>query len=968
MIPLLKHFFVVAPALFFFLQAGAQFPEYRYFNLEKENKQVKINTLFKNNRGYLLAGTDNGLYKFDGRKYTRIDFKNEEFNDTVTAIFQDRNEKMWIGFRSGRIANVINNKLQYFNPEEGTPKKKITAFLQDKEGRLWFAAQGEGVYCLQNNRLYLINLDDGLSDNNVSQLILAGNDDVLAGTDQGINICTFKNGIKKITTIGPRQGLPDYIVTSITRAGKNIFWIGLQDKGFCLYDHDTKKIIVPDVGKVWSSGQINSILQAQNMLWIATQNNGFFKYSMSGGTLTRLPESIAGNTINDLLEDNQGNLWLSAPGYGLVRFPGEAIKLLRIPSAPPFEHVHVILSDKNGNIWLNNKENDLIKLMVTNGIAVEKKLHINVLNEKTDITSLYEDINGNIWVGTMGKGLFIVDPKSFTYRAFTENSLFLNAGVLSITGNQNSVFCSSLAGAMVVNIFPDNRDIFKKYQFTDYNNKNTSTNYIYSIFKDNRNRIWFATDGKGLAMMQDNKFSYFNDQLQIKDKRIYSITEDRKGNIWFSTSSAGIYKFDGKTFTNFGIDEGLSDLNISVLKTDGSGNIIVVHKKGLDILNPETGNISYITASQGLSEINVQDIGAVTKDTSGNIMVSTVNGILTYSSQPNTLQKPITIIESVQLFLNDLDDNTSRVFAHDENNFTFNYTGLYYTDPEKVYYKYKLEGFDSNWIVTNDRSKNFPKLEPGKYTFRIQSALNKNFKNADEAAYSFIIKQAFYKTWWFILLCTLSAILLLYLYIKTREKELKKIEKLRQEKIQFQFEVLRNQINPHFLFNSFNTLISVIEEEPQIAVEYAEHLSTFFRNIVSQRDKDLITLRDEISSLYSYSFIQKKRYGDYLIVDINVSEEQKMAYKIPPLSLQLLVENAIKHNAVSKETPLLISIFITEENNLCISNNKNTKTMQQEGAGMGLQNIITRYNLLSNKPVKVIQDEQNFIVLLPLLN
>ena len=968
MISLLKHFFVTTTALFFFLQASAQFTEYRYFNLEKENRQVKINTVFKNNRGYLMAGTDNGLYKFDGRKYTRISFKNEEFNDTVTAIFEDRNEKMWIGFRSGRIANVVNNKLQYFNPEEGTPQKKITAFLQDKEGNLWFAAQGEGVYYLQKNHLFLINTDDGLSDNNVSQLILTGNDEVLAGTDQGINICSFKNGKKKITAIGPRQGLPDYIVTSIKPAGKNTFWIGQQDKGFCLYNHDTKEITVPEAAKNWNNGQINSMLQAQNMLWIATQNNGFYKYSLAGRTLTKIPESVVGNTITDLLEDNQGNLWLSAPGYGLVRFPGEAIKLLRIPSAPPFEHVHVILSDKNGNIWLNNKENDLIKITVTNGIAVEKKMHINVINEKTDITSLYEDINGNIWVGTMGKGLFIVDPKNFTYRAITENSLFFNAGVLSITGNQNSVFCSSLAGAMVVEVFPDNKDIFKKYHFTDYDNKNTSTNYIYSIFKDSRNRIWFATDGKGLAMLQDNKFSYYNDQQQIKDKRIYSITEDRKGNIWFSTSSAGIYKFDGTAFTNFGIDEGLSDLNISVLKTDQAGNIIIVHRKGLDVLNPLTGNISYVTASQGLSEINVQDIGAVTKDTSGSIMVSTVNGILTYSSQPNTLQKPVTIIESVQLFLNDIDDDASHTFDHDENNFTFNYTGIYYTDPEKVYYKYKLEGFDSNWIVTNDRSKNFPKLEPGKYTFRIQSALNKNFNNADEAAYSFIIKQAFYKTWWFISLCVLAAILLLYLYIKTREKELKKIEKLRQEKIQFQFEVLRNQINPHFLFNSFNTLISVIEEEPKIAVEYAEHLSAFFRNIVSQRDKDLITLNDELSSLYSYSFIQKKRYGAYLIVNINIPDEQKMAYKIPPLSLQLLVENAIKHNAVSKETPLLISIFITEENNLCISNNKNTKTLQQEGAGMGLQNIITRYNLLSSKPVKVIQDEKNFIVLLPLLN
>jgi len=245
--------------------------------------------------------------------------------------------------------------------------------------------------------------------------------------------------------------------------------------------------------------------------------------------------------------------------------------------------------------------------------------------------------------------------------------------------------------------------------------------------------------------------------------------------------------------------------------------------------------------------------------------------------------------------------------------------------------------------------------------------LNRNFSNAGEASYSFTIKQAFYKTWWFILACGLVFVILLYLYIKNREAGLKKIENLRQEKIQFQFEVLRNQVNPHFLFNSFNTLISAIEEEPKHAVEYAEQLSAFFRNIVNQRDKDLILLKDEIDSLFSYSFLQQKRYGEHLQVKIDITEEQRSIYKIPPLTLQLLMENAIKHNAVSKETPLLITISISADDYLCIKNNKNIKITKPEGAGMGLQNIINRYNLLTNKPVKVIKDDRYFIVLLPLL-
>ena len=92
------------------------------------------------------------------------DFENKDYHDTVTSIFQDKQYKYWIGFKSGRIANVANGKLVYFNLEEGTPKQKITAFLQDKEGMIWFSTNGEGIYYIKNNHLYLVNKENGLTD------------------------------------------------------------------------------------------------------------------------------------------------------------------------------------------------------------------------------------------------------------------------------------------------------------------------------------------------------------------------------------------------------------------------------------------------------------------------------------------------------------------------------------------------------------------------------------------------------------------------------------------------------------------------------------------------------------------------------------------------------------------------------------------------------------------------------------
>lgn len=952
---------------FFFGGTPAQTIGYKYFKLEKDNKSVKINTLFKNSQGYIYTGTDYGVYKFDGEKYTRIDFDNPDYNDTATAIFQDRQQKIWIGFKSGRIANISNKKLVYFNPEEGTPKKKITAFLQDKEDNLWFSTNGEGIYYIRGRHMYLINEADGLSDLNISSMVLADNGEVLAGSDQGINICSIKNGKKIISAIGPKQGLPDYIVTCIIPAGKNRYWVGLQDKGFCLYDHADKKVSTPAAAANWHFGQINSLLNTEDLLWIATHEEGLYKLSLTTLLLDSVSRASTGSKIESLLQDNQGNVWLSSAGYGLIRTPGELIKLIPIPGSPVFEHVHAILSVKNGDIWLNNYKNELVRVYLDHGIYAAQKIKIPVLNEKTDITSLYQDPNENIWVGSMSKGLFILDPHSLQQRSFTENPVFKNASILSISGSGNTVYVSSLEGTMAVSVEPGNINVNKPYSFSNYDNASTGTNYIYAVYKDSRNRVWFATDGNGLTMLENNVFSYFTKKEQLKDDHIYSITEDRQGNIWFSTASAGIYKFDGKKFTNYSVSDGLSDLNISVLKTDKAGNIIIVHKLGLDILNPVTGNISYLNSNQGISKVNAEDLGAVTQDTEGRVMINTTDGILSYSSPLHSLQKPTAIIESVQLFLKDIADDRSNEFRYDENNFTFNYTGLYYSDPEQVYYKYKLEGLDSSWVLTKDRSKNFPSLGPGNYTFRIQSSLNRNFKNADEASYHFVIRQAFYKRAWFIILCVLISAALLYWYIKSREAEVKKLERMRQEKIQFQFEVLRNQVNPHFLFNSFNTLISTIEDDPKMAVEYVEQLSDFFRSIVNYRDKEIISLKEETELLNIYYFLQQKRHGSNIELKNNLTDQQKNQYSIPPLTLQLLMENAIKHNAISKETKLVMHLDVKDGEYLQVRNNINARMSPQEGAGMGLQNIVNRYALLSNKKVQISNDEKFFIVSLPLL-
>jgi ligand-binding sensor domain-containing protein len=954
--------FFTVPAVF------AQELGSKSFKLLEDNQPFKINCLFKSTEGYIYAGTTNGLYSFDGISFKKNNFSTHGIKDTVTAIFQDNSKQLWIGFKNGKLAKKINGQLEYFEAEEGNSKVAITSFLQDRQNNIWFATNGEGIYYFSNNHLYLINAANGLSDLHVRMLTLAANGDVLAATDQGINICQWVNGKIQVKVIGPKNGLPDYYVTAIVAAGNNGYWVGLQEKGFCLYNHSTGSITIPTATQNWSYGQVNDLLVSQKSLWIATEEYGLLKQNGIDGPVETV-NAVTGiqNKINNLLQDNEGNIWISTPTE-FNAIAGNKLKLLPVYLPEIFETIHATLCDYQNNIWISSNAG-LIKYSFVNGRYTEKKYSFPALNSKTDITGLYQDVNHNIWIGTMGKGIVLLNPITGQSRSLSENMLLQNASILSITGHGNTVCAGGLEGvAMIFNIEEKNKNIAEKYGFTNYNDiENIGNNYIYNVYKDSRGRIWFGTDGKGITVLENGNLTTYNKTNGLKDDHIYSFTEDANGNIWFNTEGAGIYCFNGKTFKNYAAADGISDLKITAIKTGPLGNIILVNKKGLDILNTKTGAISYINNKQGIAEVNT-DMGAVTQDTAGNIVLCTQKGIVVYTPADNTIYQPKTIIENVQLFLTDVDKDVKGIYKYDQNSFQFNFTGLYYSTPDEVHYQYKLEGLDSAWIQTRDRNVTFPKLQPGTYKFKVRSSLNENFDNADEAIYEFVIEKPIWKRFWFIALSLLVILALLYWYMKKREEQVKKVQQLQQEKIQFEFEVLRNQVNPHFLFNSFNTLISYIEEEPGMAVDYVEKLSSFFRNIVNYREHDVITLDEEISILKTYFYLQQKRYGSNLTLNISISEEQKKLIFIPPLTLQLLIENAIKHNAVSKETPLEITVYLEDKDRLVIKNNINPKISREPGTGTGLQNITKRYNLLSKDSVSINNDGVNFTVILPVLN
>lgn len=216
----------------------------------------------------------------------------------------------------------------------------------------------------------------------------------------------------------------------------------------------------------------------------------------------------------------------------------------------------------------------------------------------------------------------------------------------------------------------------------------------------------------------------------------------------------------------------------------------------------------------------------------------------------------------------------------------------------------------------------------------------------------------------FIVLVVFVSVLIIRVIFKNQQNQLE-IQQLKIENLSRQFESLKGQLSPHFLFNSLTALKTLIGDSPAIAEKYTEHLSLVLRYTLQASEKRLVTLSDEISFLESYFFLVQMRYNKNILLELNV-DKIWMDFFIPPLSLQILTENAIRHNEISKKNLLKISI-VASEKQISVTNTINPKITPEPGTGIGLSNLANQYRLLSGKEINISKLNNSFCVTIPLL-
>ena len=241
-----------------------------------------------------------------------------------------------------------------------------------------------------------------------------------------------------------------------------------------------------------------------------------------------------------------------------------------------------------------------------------------------------------------------------------------------------------------------------------------------------------------------------------------------------------------------------------------------------------------------------------------------------------------------------------------------------------------------------------------------------SFVYTDKTFYEFVVNEKFryYQFGLWITLTIVSVFHVIYFYNRYQQNRIKE-QKVIAGTASAKFDALKNQLDPHFLFNSLNVLTSLIEENPESAQNFTTSLSKVYRYVLEQKDKELVTVDEELQFAKTYMSLLKMRFEDSIIFDIPEKAINPES-KVVPLSLQLLLENAVKHNTVTSQKPLHIKIYEAADS-LVVENNLQPKQIVKKSSGVGLTNIMQRYDLLTNKKININKEAHRFAVSIPML-
>ncbi len=953
LLPLLIFFLTTAPAY-------SQQYTFHNYSVSEGLPQSQVFCIIEDSRGYLWMGTrGGGLSRFDGINFHNYSREDGLPSNYIRSLLEASDSSLWIGSETGvvRFDGVAFTPILF--PQQ---EPQIRQIVQDKDGIIWLATDYGLFYCNETDTICKqTNITSPLS------CLLVDPEGILwIGGQAGLEKLGSKDTIEYILTNN------DIACISIDQFGS--VWVGLAGGIVNIIRKDTIINVNTEYGVLGST--IRSIYcDSKNFTWITTRNRGVYYWDPVDSSFNNLTEDdgLCNDNVVVTFEDSWENLWFGTSGGGVCKYAGQQFKIYTRSDGLAGNYIYSIYKDSRKRLWIGTSGGGVMMKDSTSMVHLDSDSGLVVRK----VRSITEDIAGTIWLGSETYGLVSYDGHSFTYYNIS-NGLSGNWVYDILEDRFGDLYVATARNGITKMTWMDSC-IQKKQDVIRINRKSgkidtisgttdsTVVYYTFSYFnesngfpimrincleQDQYNRIWFGTEDKGLGCLQNDSLILRIDKTQgLTANTIRSLTMDRSGNLWIGSSN-GLSRIDlekGMEITEtYDRRSGLWSNNIYLLHYDESGALWIGTESGIDQATLDTeGNIiefEHFGKQEGFAGIETCQ-NAVEEDGSGNLWFGTVNGLTKYNPA-TSIKNPIppkTSISRINLFYEPLSNTDfgewigawgmlkeGLELPYNQNHLSFDFIGINHTNPEKVTYSWKLDGFDKDWSPPSRQQRaTYSYLSPGSYTFLLKAANEDNIWNPEPQKISFIVQEPFWKTWWFSISWISFIVIVILILLRARVTSVRRKANLRHERLLMEKELLeleqktlRLQMNPHFIFNALNSVQAfIVKEEDKTARYLLAKFSNLMRAVLENSKKKFITLEQEIKTLDQYLTIEKISRDSSFDYEINVPQELHTDdISIPPMLIQPFIENAIIHGIaqVSYKGIITISFDLKEGYLLCL--------------------------------------------------
>jgi PAS domain S-box-containing protein len=708
--------------------------------------QNTVDGIVQTRDGYLWLATWEGVVRFDGVRFVATDVANTPAlgSNMILALWEDGQAALWIATRGAGLVRRLNGQFRAFTTADGLPSNFVNALFEDRDKSLWIATEG-GLARFANGRIRAFGAADGFSGDSFVDAVQQDHNGVVWIGTSSSGLFAYEHGRFTKRIDARRIGA----VLSIAEDRSGTLWVGTST-GLYGLSGDTITSFTRQNGL--PNERVNAVRQDRDgNLWIAT---GRGVARLAGGTIEVLTESdgLSNNSVQSLFEDAEGDLWIGTDG-GLDRLRDSKFVAYARPQGLNTEFVWAALPDRRANVMWLATQDGLFQLNGPRAHAVAKDSFTGA-----DVHALYQDADGSIWAGMLEGGLGHLANGSV--RFYTRRD--------GLSSNNVECIYRDREGRLWVGTRGGLGRLEGRRFVTVLNGKGSDDNRIRALLQDRAGTLWIGTFGSGLCRLEGERFACLRARDGLGSDRVVTLREDAAGAIWIGTHGGGVSRLiDGRLHT-YTTRQGLFDNTVHTTIEDGRGFIWFSCNKGifrialrefddldrgaLDRLHPEV----FQKADGLLSAEANSGTPASARTADGRLWFATVRGVVAIDPQriPTNALVPPVAIEALIADGRLMPADGAIELKGGTKNLQIDYTALSFRVPERVAFRYRLEGYDKDWVAAGSRrTAYYTNLSPGTFRFHVIAANDDGAWNQAGAVATIVLRPRFYQTLWFAALC-----------------------------------------------------------------------------------------------------------------------------------------------------------------------------------------------------------------------